>query len=81
MALKTMAVDADESLGPFAAEVAKGEVVREVVEEVGLPESYLMSKERMVRAMEVEDVATRDRAEMERGGWREGGDRPHSGYA
>lgn len=46
----------------------KGEdVIKEVREETGLPECYVCTKERMERAMEMEDVEERDWAEMERG--------------
>ena len=53
-----------------------------VAEEVRLPRSYLVSKGRVARAMQLEDVGAKDRAEMER--WRRQqtkADRPHSGYA
>ena len=50
-------------------------------DEVGLPKSYLVSKERILKAMELENVEARDWAEMERGRRREPADKPHSGYA
>ena len=50
-------------------------------EEVGLPESYLVSKARMLRAMDFLDVEAREAAEVERNRRRLEGDRPHSGYA
>lgn len=54
----------------------------DAVKEVGLPESYLVSTARMLRAMDLEDVEARDWAEMERGRRRRlEADRPHSGYA
>lgn len=53
----------------------------DAAEEVGLPKSYLVSKERIMKAMELEDVEARDWAEMERGRRREQADRVPSGYA
>ena len=50
-------------------------------EEVGLPKGYLVTKERVVRAMDLQDVEARDWAEMERGMRTVEADRPHSGYA
>jgi hypothetical protein len=52
------------------------------IKEVALPESYLVSKARMLRAMDLEDVEARDWNEMEKGRRRRiEADRPHSGYA
>lgn len=59
---------------------AKGPIVS-AADKVGLPRSYLVTKERVLKAMEIEDVEAKDRAEMERGRRREQADRPHSGYA
>lgn len=47
---------------------------------VGLPEAYLITEQRVVRAMQMEDVGARDWAEMERARRKRAG-RPLSGYA
>lgn len=62
-------------------DVQRAETVFDAVKKVGLPKSYLVSKERILNAMELEDVEARDWAEMERGRRRQQADRPHSGYA
>ena len=51
------------------------------VKDVGLPVSYLVTKERMLRAMDLESVEAKDWAEMERARRKAEADRPHSGYA
>ena len=56
-------------------------VLNAVADEVGLPKSYLVTKERVAKAMEMQDVEALDWAEMERGRRRMEVDRPHSGYA
>jgi hypothetical protein len=62
-------------------DIQRAGAVFDAVKKVGLPKSYLVSKERILNAMDLEDVETRDWAEMERGRRKQEGDRPHSGYA
>lgn len=47
----------------------------------GLPKSYLVTEERLKKAMELEDVEAVDWAEMERGRRKQRADRMPSGYA
>lgn len=47
----------------------------------GFPESYLVTKQRILRAMDLEDVETRDWRETERGRRARGEGRLASGYA
>ena len=51
------------------------------VNEVLLPKSYLVTKERIAKAMELEDVEAKDWAEMDRARRRKAADRMPSGYA
>ena len=66
--------------GTLSRQFATAGDMLSAAEEVGLPKSYLVSRERVCRAMELEDVVAKDWAEMERGRRREA-DRAPSGYA
>ena len=46
-----------------------------------VPAAYAITRERIAKALELESVAARDWAEMERAWSRRRQDRPHSGYA
>lgn len=73
---KAVAVMVREGLRGVKSEVQAQEAGRA---ETGLPASYLVSAERVERALQEESVDLKDWAEMDRG--RLGGERRHSGYA
>ncbi len=67
--------------GKAVAGMVQNKSVRDVVKDIGLPKAYLITGRRIQKAMGLEDVEVRDRAEMETGRRQREGDRPHSGYA
>lgn len=80
---KAVALMLQRGTGTLDVTVTDREIRLEALaQDVRLPRSYLVTKRRIERAMQLEDVGAKDRAEMER--WRrlqKRADRPHSGYA
>jgi hypothetical protein len=62
-------------------DVCRQTFVQEAGLKSGLPKSYLVTEERLKKAMELEDVEAVDWAEMERGRRKQRADRMPSGYA
>ena len=67
--------------GQSKTDVGRQVFVQEAGLKSGLPKSYLVTEQRLKKAMELEDVEAVDWAEMERGRRKQRADRVPSGYA